>query len=68
MVGKTPDIGAALVQHALAGELAQRLLIVLRIHLIDVIRCQHGEHALLALDANGTRAVATDSLAAAVLA
>ena len=45
--------GAGPVQRVVAGRFAQRLLIRLCIHLVDLIGRQHAEHVLLALDADG---------------
>ncbi|MNF90260.1 hypothetical protein D3C84_728170 [compost metagenome] len=43
-------IGAVLVQHALLRRLAQRLLVGLGVHLVELGTRQHAEHVLLALD------------------
>src|SRR5690606_7367700 len=53
---------AALFQNTLAGSLAQRLLVGLRVHLVDLLGGQHAEHVLLALDAHGTAAGGIDRL------
>ncbi|MNP30340.1 hypothetical protein D3C76_1234070 [compost metagenome] len=57
-------IATGLVQHSLAARLTHRLLIRLGVHLIDLIRGQHAEHVLLALDTDGATAGGVDRLTA----
>ncbi|MNQ79967.1 hypothetical protein D3C85_949290 [compost metagenome] len=56
-------LGAALVQHALARGFSERLLIRLRIHLVDLLGRQHAEHVLLALHTHRATAGGIDRLA-----
>ncbi|MCY1246695.1 hypothetical protein D9M72_599580 [compost metagenome] len=55
---------AGLVQHTLAGRFAHCFLIGLGVHLVDLLRGQHAEHVLLALNAYSAAFGGIDRLAA----
>ncbi|MNG02019.1 hypothetical protein D3C84_850240 [compost metagenome] len=60
-----PGFIAGLVQHTFAGRLAHCLLIGLGVHLVDLLRGQHAEHVLLALNAYGAATGGIDRLTTA---
>ncbi|MNF90309.1 hypothetical protein D3C85_1111030 [compost metagenome] len=66
-VGNRPNtlgIAAGLVQHAFAARLTHSLCIGLGVHLVDLLRGQHAEHVLLALNAHSATTGGIDRLAA----